>query len=124
MSSPQYTVLAGNPAIFSTSATAPTGWTGPWTGSPFTSTATGNAADPTTVTFAYQVGSGATTVWVYGTNSQVKKSATGVYYIDDGSGGLDTTNMGGSILTGQFKGTGAVYALAEVVVEVTAPKLI
>lgn len=44
--------------------------------------ADGTAQDPTGVTFKFTDPSGNTTTYTYGTDAQLVKSATGVYYVD------------------------------------------
>lgn len=41
----------------------------------------GTNTDPTTVTFKIRAGDGSATTYVYGTDAQLVKSATGVYYV-------------------------------------------
>ena len=51
--------------------------TGTWTN------AAGTAIDPDTVSFEYRLPGGATTTtYEYGTDAEVVKSATGIYYVD------------------------------------------
>lgn len=40
------------------------------------------ATDPTTVTFDYRKPGGTQATWTYGTDAEVVKSSTGVYYVD------------------------------------------
>lgn len=42
----------------------------------------GDAADPSTVTFEMTEPDGTTTTYVYGTDPQVSKESTGIYYVD------------------------------------------
>lgn len=42
----------------------------------------GAAADPTTIIFKYMNPAGTITTLTYGVDSAVKKSATGIYYVD------------------------------------------
>lgn len=44
--------------------------------------AVGSAVDPTTVRFSFKTPLGVTTTYLYGTDAQVVKSATGIYYVD------------------------------------------
>lgn len=48
-------------------------------------------ADPSTVTFVYETPAGAVTELVYGTDAEVVKDSTGVYYVN-----LDTTGVPGT----------------------------
>jgi hypothetical protein len=45
-------------------------------------TAAGTDVDPAAVLFAVRTPSGATTTYTYGTDAEVVKSATGIYYVD------------------------------------------
>ena len=42
----------------------------------------GVAADPTVVTFSYRLDTGDVTALVYGVDAAVKKTSTGIYYVD------------------------------------------
>lgn len=42
----------------------------------------GTNTDPTAITFKVRAPSGTVTTYVYGTDAQLVKSATGVYYVD------------------------------------------
>lgn len=44
--------------------------------------ADGTATDPNTVAFKIKTPAGATTTYTYGVDAEVKKSATGIYYMD------------------------------------------
>ncbi|MEK9736192.1 MAG: hypothetical protein VW239_02585 [Candidatus Nanopelagicales bacterium] len=63
--------------------------------------------DPTTVTVKYRVGSDAAVSKVYGTDAEVIKSATGIYYIDLTVGTSDGTWYV------RWEGTGDVVAAVE-----------
>ena len=41
----------------------------------------GTLTDPTTVTFKVRAGDGSTTTYLYGTDAQLVKASTGVYYV-------------------------------------------
>lgn len=58
----------------------------------------GVATDPTTVTFKVRAPSGTVTTYVYGTDVQLVKSATGVYYVDytTAAEGLHAWRMAGT----------------------------
>lgn len=47
----------------------------------FTNVSTGAVADPSTVTFSVRSPSGVITTYTYGTDAEVVKSSTGVYYV-------------------------------------------
>ena len=51
--------------------------------------AAGTLVDPATLTFKFKQETGATTTYVYGTDAELVKSVTGVYYVEllcDGGG--------------------------------------
>lgn len=56
--------------------------------------------DPTTITCSFKIGSGTPTVWVYGVNGNIQKTAAGIYFVE-----LDTTNLPG-VWTVQWRGSG------------------
>ena len=65
------------------------------------------AADPTTVTFKIKPPTAANvTTYVYGTDAEVVKSATGVYYVDWTIAEVGTHSW-------YMKGTGAVIAVGQ-----------
>lgn len=72
----------------------------------FTNAASANT-DPDTVTVKYRVGTGTVTSKVYGTDVEVVKSATGIFYID-----LDVGTSDGTWYV-RWEGTGAVVAATE-----------
>ena len=66
----------------------------------------GVAADPTTVTFAWKIGSGSTTTYTYGGGSEIVKDSTGNYHVQ-----LSITGEGRWY--GRWVGTGTVKAASE-----------
>lgn len=66
----------------------------------------GVATDPTAVTFKIRVPAGTITTYVYGTDAQLVKSATGVYYVDH-------TTAAEGIHAWRMAGTGTVVAAEE-----------
>jgi hypothetical protein len=62
--------------------------------------------DPTVVTFKVKVPSGTITTYVYGTDAQLVKSATGVYYVD-------YTTVAEGIHAWRMQGTGAAIGAEE-----------
>lgn len=66
----------------------------------------GVAVDPTTVTVKYENPSGTETVFVYGTDAEVVKSAVGVYYVL-----VDVDETGTWYY--RFDGAGAAVAASE-----------
>jgi len=75
----------------------------------------GTNTDPTTVTFKLQTPDAATTTYVYGTDSQLVKSATGVYHVNwsctqvglhlvswVGTGTIETAEEGYFHVSGRF----------------------
>jgi hypothetical protein len=72
--------------------------------------ANGTATDPTTVTFAYQVGSNPVLQTTYGSPAawgSITKDGTGLYHVD-----VDTTGQAG-VWTYVWAGTGTVQTRAE-----------
>lgn len=67
----------------------------------------GAAADPTVVTVRVKSPQAAVTSYVYGTDPEVIKSSTGVYYMD-----VDTTSEAG-LWSVNWSGTGAVQAAVQ-----------
>lgn len=51
--------------------------------------AAGTTVDPTAITFKFQVPDGTITTYIYGTDAEVVRSATGTYYCD-----ITTTDEG------------------------------
>lgn len=66
----------------------------------------GANTDPTTVTFKVRAPSGTITTYLYGTDSQLVKSATGVYYVD-------YTTAAEGIHAWRMAGTGTCVAAEE-----------
>jgi uncharacterized phiE125 gp8 family phage protein len=73
----------------------------------------GDAVDPTTVTFRMLDGAGVETVFVYGTDAEVVKSAVGTYHVDWPVAvhgvhrwRFESTGTGQAAQEGQFTGTG------------------
>lgn len=66
----------------------------------------GSATGPTAVTFKMLLPSGSTTTYVYGTDAELVKSSTGVYYVDWTFTVADTHRY-------RFAGTGTVTASDE-----------
>ena len=66
----------------------------------------GSAADPTGITFKWRTPAGTTSSYVYGTDAELVKSATGIYYVDL------TLNVEGTWYY-RFEGTGALVAADE-----------
>ena len=81
----------------------------------FVSTATGLAADPTTVTLKYRSPAGLTTVTY--PNAFISRVSTGVY-----SAELDSTGLPGA-WTAEWIGTGAVQAIASSTWTITSAAL-
>ena len=69
------------------------------------------ATDPTTVTWKAKAPDGTLTTYVYGTNAQLVKAATGDYYVDH-------TPATAGWWAYRIEGTGTCVAVAEVTVEV------
>ena len=70
--------------------------------------------DPTTIVFKYATPSGTITTLTSGTDAEVVKSATGVYYVD-----ITTTQHG--VYRTEWTGTGTVRAADGVEFTVDAP---
>ena len=66
----------------------------------------GTATDPTAVTFKIKLPSGTTTTYIYGTDAELVKSATGIYYVDWTFSLADSHRY-------MFSGTGTVTASDE-----------
>jgi len=66
----------------------------------------GDAIDPTAIVFRIKLPDDTTTVYTYGTDAELVKSATGVYYVD-------YTTVAAGTLDYRFEGTGAAVAAAE-----------
>lgn len=64
------------------------------------------ATDPTAVTFKVRAPSGTVTTYIYGTDAQLVKSATGVYYVD-------YTPAAEGIYAWRMAGTGTCVAAEE-----------
>lgn len=69
----------------------------------------GEVADPTAVAVSYRVPRGAVTTLEYGTDAEVIKSSTGVYYVDVAV----PSAASGSKLQYRWVGTGAIVAAVE-----------
>lgn len=75
----------------------------------FTATFTnlaGAATDPTAVLFRMKLPAGTTTTYTYGSNAELVKSSTGVYYVEWTFSVADTHHY-------RFSGTGTVTAADE-----------
>jgi len=68
--------------------------------------AAGTAIDPTVVKFQFITPAGVTTAYTYGTDAEVVKSATGIYYVD-----IDASQTG--IYYYRLYSTGTGQAAAE-----------
>lgn len=91
-----------------------------YTSSAFTNV-NGAAADPTTVVFAYQVGSNPVQEVTYGTPTAwgaIVRDSTGVYHVD-----IDTTGQAGT-WTWTWVGTGAVQVRTEGQLVVSPPTVV
>ena len=71
-----------------------------------TFTVSGTVTDPTAVTFKLRDPIGTVTTYVYGTDAQLVKSATGVYYVD-------YTTAAEGLHAWRMTGTGTVVAAEE-----------
>lgn len=69
----------------------------------FTTLSTGAVADPTTITVQHYEPGGTTTSYVYGTDDEVGKTSTGIYY-------YEMTPDTSGVHEVRFVGTGAVVA--------------
>ena len=77
----------------------------------------GIAADPTTITFTYRIDEGTPVALVYGTDLAVKRSGTGVYYVD-----LTIATAGTYFM--RWAGTGTTIAAGEDYFEVRKSRVI
>lgn len=66
----------------------------------------GSAADPTGITFKWKTPEGTASSYVYGTDAELVKSATGIYYVDL------PLNVEG-VWHYRFEGTGSLVAADE-----------
>lgn len=62
--------------------------------------------DPTTITGKFSTPAGVTTTYVYGTNAELVKEATGIYYFDINLNAPRVWNF-------RFEGTGTVRAASQ-----------
>ena len=76
----------------------------------------GNADDPTTITFKVKWPDGTTETFVYGTDAEIVKTATGAYYIE-----LSLSQWGRVLV--QWKGTGNLEALQSYELWVRRPEV-
>jgi len=79
-------------------------------------TAAGSAVDPSTVTFYARTPAGIVLDYVYGTDAEVIKSATGIYYVDVSANEVGrwrysfrSTGTGQAAATGAFQVDNSVF---------------
>lgn len=82
----------------------------------FTPIGASSPADPASVVFKTKVGSGNVTTYTYGTDAEVVKSSTGVYYLDVVTADSTATSQ----VRVKVKGStpGAISAVAELAIQV------